>query len=530
MTVQTAETKTHYAGNGLTTEWPIPFPVVQEEHIKLIKTSPDGEDEEITTGYTVNGMESGAVSITYPMTGEPLESGWQLTIYRDMPLTQTLDLESGGAFDAEVLERQGFDHVVMQIQQLQEQTARALQLAITDIDRTPDEVLGEMFELRDAAQQALAAAEDALEVANAAAQLADDTSQSTQGILTQVEDALGDTATAVTAAGQALSDMAILMSDVQALAASLETLGDAGQVLQDVETALADMQAIIANLQTLAEGTATTQGLTPTAPAGWKEGWALTLAADGSTTYSPKPDTPVDGKSIVLNASKQVAAGTHLPGVASFQTRSISNGAISPTAADVVVDTEGAAAADDLTDINVSAAQNGMILRLWAASEARVITVKSSVTLRLSGWVDRVLSQHGYLELKRNGSYWQETPREDVLELRAGKLDSTAAFGIGQDWQFVTGQRAWNTGYSNTTGRPIEISVTANQPGPGNMVCSIEVWFPEFGEYKIISTAWLPAAALPGTLNLSAIIPPWRYYRATRGQSTAGILVWCELR
>ena len=72
MTVQTAETKTHYAGNGLTTEWPIPFPVVQEEHIKLIKTSPDGEDEEITTGYTVNGMESGAVSITYPAEGEPL--------------------------------------------------------------------------------------------------------------------------------------------------------------------------------------------------------------------------------------------------------------------------------------------------------------------------------------------------------------------------------------------------------------------------------------------------------------------------
>ena len=438
MTVQTAETKTHYAGNGLTTEWPIPFPVVQEEHIKLIKTSPEGEDEEITTGYTVNGMESGAVSITYPMTGEPLESGWQLTIYRDMPLTQTLDLESGGAFDAEVIERQGFDHVVMQIQQLQEQASRALQLAITDIDRTPDEVLGEMFELRDAAQQALAAAEDALEVANAAAQLADDTSQSTQGVLTQVEDALGDTATAVTAAGQALSDMAILMSDVQALAASLETLGDAGQVLQDVETALADMQAIIANLQTLAEGTATTQGLTPTAPAGWKEGWALTLAADGSTTYSPKPDTPVDGKSIVLNASKQVAAGTHLPGVASFQTRSISNGAISPTAADVVVDTEGAAAADDLTDINVSAAQNGMILRLWAVSAARVITVKHSATLLLSGGVDKELSPHGYLELKRNGSFWRETPRKDVIEFRAAyaanNTYSTPEVDTGKKW------------------------------------------------------------------------------------------------
>lgn len=513
MTVQTAETKTHYAGNGLTTEWPVPFPVVQDEHIKLIKVGPLGESEDITTGYAVNGVDSGDVSVTYPTTGEPLAAGWQLTIYREMPLTQTLDLESGGAFDAEVIERQGFDHMVMQIQQVQEQVARALQLAITDVDRTPDEVLGEMFELEEAAQQALAAAEDALEVANAAAQLADDTSQSTQGILTQVEEALGDTATAVTAAGQALSDMAILMSDVQALAASLETLGDAGQVLQDVETALVDMQAIIANLQTLAEGTATTQGLTPIAPAEWEEGWALTLAADGTTTYTAP-----------------LSVASHIPGVASFQTRTISNGAISPTAADVVVDTEGAAAADDLTDINVTEAQNGMILRLWAANEARVVTVKHSATLQLAGEVDRVLSQHGYLELKRNGTYWQETPRKDVLDLQAGKLDSTAAFGIGQAWQNVTGQRAWNTGYSNTTGRPIEISVTAHQPGTASMVCNIEVWYPEPGEYRTISTVWLPAAAFPGVLNLSAIIPPGIFYRATRGQSTANILAWCELR
>lgn len=474
MTVQTAETKTHYAGNGLTTEWPIPFPVVQEEHIKLIKTSPDGEDEEITTGYTVNGMESGAVSITYPTTGDPLGAGWQLTIYRDMPLTQTLNLESGGAFDAEVIERQGFDHVVMQIQQLQEQTARALQLAITDVDRTPDDVLGEMFELRDAAQQALAAAEDALEVANAAAQLADDTSQSTQGVLTQVEDALGDTATAVTAAGQALSDMAILMSDVQALAASLETLGDAGQVLQDVETALVDMQAIIANLQ--------------------------------------------------------VAAGTHLLGVASFQTRSISNGAISPTVADVVVDTEGAAAADDLTDINVPAAQNGMILRLWAVNEARVVTVKHSATLQLAGQVDRVLSQHGYLELKRNGTYWQETPRKDVLELQAGKLDISAAFGVGQTWQNVGAQRAWDTIYTNSTGKPILVTMTSSGFGASGAISMLAVYDPAGscpGAVTVHTCGTGVATCQAGTLVL---VPPGWSYKAFRGATSSNFIYWMEYR
>jgi hypothetical protein len=150
-----------------------------------------------------------------------------------------------------------------------------------------------------------------------------------------------------------------------------------------------------------------------------------------------------------LNCAKVVGAkvgtpvldlsrASHILGVASSQTRTISNGAISPTAADVVVDTEGASAADDLTDINVTEAHNGMILRLWAANKARVITVKHSSTLQLAGKVDRVLTQHGYLELKRNGTYWQETPRKDVLDLQAtitaNNTYSWAEIDTGRKW------------------------------------------------------------------------------------------------
>ena len=509
MTVQTAETKTHYAGNGLTTEWPIPFPVVREEHIKLIKTSPDGVDEEITTGYIVNGMESGAVSVTYPLDGAPLGAGWQLTIYRNMPLTQTLDLERGGAFDADVVEKHGFDHVVMQIQQVQEQTSRALQLAITDSDRTPDEVLGEMFELRDAAQQALASAQQA--------------SQATQDAIVQVEQTLRETVQTVQDAQQALQEMEALMQEVETLAESLEELGNLGEILQEVQTALGEVQDALTVLNALGPGAATVSGFTPLAPEGWGEGWALTLTADGSTTYSPKPDTPVDGKSIVLNTSKQVAAGTHLPGVASFQTRSISNGTISPTAADVVVDTEEAAAADDLTDINVTEAHNGMILRLWAANEARVITVKHSTTLQLAGQVDRVLSQHGYLELKRNGSYWQETPRKDVLELQAGKLDISAAFGVGQTYQTVTANRALGTTYTNTTNKPIFVSITVgktNSAAPSWNYLFID-WTVAQGIYSFSGLGFVGVFA--------GVVPPGKTYSVAEA-SGWDLKHWFELR
>lgn len=190
---------------------------------------------------------------------------------------------------------------------------------------------------------------------------------------------------------------------------------------------------------------------------GQNDGVLASRLADGTFLPSPLAAAPSeghpdgvagivipDGKSIILNASK-VAASPHLPGVANFQALTISSGAISPTVADVIVDTEGAAAADELTAINVAEAQNGMILRLWAVNEARVITVKHSSTLQLAGEVDRVLSQHGYLELKRNGAYWQETPRKDVLELQAtytaNNTYSSTRWDTGRKW--INGKTVW---------------------------------------------------------------------------------------
>lgn len=155
MTVETQISKVRYEGNGLNAEWPVPFPVVRAEHIKIIKTSPLGADEEVATGYEVNGLESGNISIIYPTAGKPLEHGWALTIYRAMPLTQTLDLERGGNFDAEVIERHGFDHVVMQIQQVEEQVSRALSVSITDNERDPSDIVNDIFVARNQAAEAL---------------------------------------------------------------------------------------------------------------------------------------------------------------------------------------------------------------------------------------------------------------------------------------------------------------------------------------------------------------------------------------
>ena len=67
----------------------------------------------------------------------------------------------------------------------------------------------------------------------------------------------------------------------------------------------------------------------------------------------------------------------HLPGALPIQRLAIQDGAISPSAAFVVVDTEGGAPADDLTTINPGDLHDGMEIELSGADSSRVVTIKN---------------------------------------------------------------------------------------------------------------------------------------------------------
>jgi hypothetical protein len=58
--------------------------------------------------------------------------------------------------------------------------------------------------------------------------------------------------------------------------------------------------------------------------------------------------------------------------------------------------------------------------------------------------------------------YVDDTAASAAASAAAGKLDTSAAFGQGQTWQNLTSSRAWNTTYTNTTGKPIMVSAYAN--------------------------------------------------------------------
>lgn len=167
MTVASTLSKKQYQGNSLTTEFPLPFHVTAKEHIFALRKK-GTVIEEINKNFAVDLERKVFI---YPVQGEALKSDESLTVYRKIPLTQIVDLENAGAFHPEVLEYDGFDRIVMQIQQLDEEISRALKIDMTD-NRDVTHLLEELFAAR---EEAVLSAQKALEQAKIAADKAEKT-------------------------------------------------------------------------------------------------------------------------------------------------------------------------------------------------------------------------------------------------------------------------------------------------------------------------------------------------------------------
>ncbi|WP_244963814.1 phage tail-collar fiber domain-containing protein [Stutzerimonas nitrititolerans] len=93
--------------------------------------------------------------------------------------------------------------------------------------------------------------------------------------------------------------------------------------------------------------------------------------------------------------------------------------------------------------------------------------------------------------------------------------------GYAQTWQDVTANRAWNTTYTNTTGKPIQVSVIARDVNDGNLSVSLYV-----GSLKLAN--YYHGAYAQATV--SAIVPPGATYLVERLDNNDVILGWMELR
>ena len=121
MTVSSQINKIIYIGNGVAKEFAIPFSFLEQKHIKVEQKLENVQAER--TDWSVK--DGNLVFENAP------ESGAEIAIVREVPLTQETDYRDNEILHAETLER-NFDKLTMQVQQLAEKSARAVTVDIFD--------------------------------------------------------------------------------------------------------------------------------------------------------------------------------------------------------------------------------------------------------------------------------------------------------------------------------------------------------------------------------------------------------------
>lgn len=148
MTVQNTTVKDIYVGNGATTKFPITFQMTDHpEYIKVYITGDDSVAVE-TENFSV---DLGAKTVTYPANGDPLPDGHKITIYRELPLYQLMNLINQGPFFAENIEL-SFDDLTFICQQLNEKLNRTLSAGVdvNNFNNTFPVKAGMSFRINDA--------------------------------------------------------------------------------------------------------------------------------------------------------------------------------------------------------------------------------------------------------------------------------------------------------------------------------------------------------------------------------------------
>lgn len=148
MTVQNTIVKDIYVGNGAATKFPITFQMT--DHPEYIKVYITGDDS-VTVETENFSVDLGTKTVTYPANGYPLPDGHKITIYRELPLYQLMNLVNQGPFFPENIEL-SFDDLTFICQQLNEKLNRTLSAGIdvSNFNNTFPVKAGMSFRINDA--------------------------------------------------------------------------------------------------------------------------------------------------------------------------------------------------------------------------------------------------------------------------------------------------------------------------------------------------------------------------------------------
>ncbi|HCT6431266.1 TPA: right-handed parallel beta-helix repeat-containing protein [Klebsiella quasipneumoniae] len=116
MTVSTEVDHNDYTGNGVTTSFPYTFRIFKKSDLTVQVADLNENITVLTLDTDYSVTRAGTYSGGNVVLMSPLANGWQISISRDLPVTQETDLRNQGKFFAEVHE-DAFDKLTMLIQQ-----------------------------------------------------------------------------------------------------------------------------------------------------------------------------------------------------------------------------------------------------------------------------------------------------------------------------------------------------------------------------------------------------------------------------
>ena len=134
MTVPSTVARADYLGDGTTTLFTVPFPFLENAHVRLVHVDAGGVETvwTETVHYTLAGAgdpNGGTVTVATAPTDYTPAAGERLVILRDVAADQQIDFVDNDALPAQTLES-GFDKLTMLVQQALEQLSRTFKISV----------------------------------------------------------------------------------------------------------------------------------------------------------------------------------------------------------------------------------------------------------------------------------------------------------------------------------------------------------------------------------------------------------------
>ena len=153
----------------------------------------------------------------------------------------------------------------------------------------------------------------------------------------------------------------------------------------------------------------------------------------------------------------------------------------------------------------------------WNALKAYVVFGNNSAAAAGSKLAAR-------FELVTSGNILSTTGQSNIYPMTQKAVTDALnnnAIGVGQTWQYVTASREKGTTYTNTTGKPIAVSITTGV----NSTRTLSLYVNEV----LVGTTVIASSAVV-TNQLFAIVPAGSTYMATLSGGATSINSWVELR